>query len=231
VQKPSKPRFSDANITLSPQIPDRIWIEEFFKDWKCPYKEATIETFQKWSLRLLREAKCCRLPILFPTTSHAHCASRMNVDERSLLRLPCFATLGHYHISKRYPCKKCKKMFRGTDIKSMELDKSGVVRAVFRFHILRRCCVSEDLFLDIVKRPLESTNSIYKHLRDIAAQKFINDVIEFLLQLKYDNVAAESSMQIKQYLVDTSSHATTSASSVLRPLLLYYQSKSSAPAS
>jgi hypothetical protein len=24
VQKPSKPRFSDANITLSPQIPDRI---------------------------------------------------------------------------------------------------------------------------------------------------------------------------------------------------------------
>jgi hypothetical protein len=84
----------------------------------------------------------------------------------------------------------------------MELDKTGVVRAVFHFHILRRLCsVSEDLFLDIVKRTLESTNSIYKHLQDIAAQKFINDVIEFLLQLKYDNVPAESSMQIKEYLV------------------------------
>jgi hypothetical protein len=34
-----------------------------------------------------------------------------------------------------------------------------------------------------------------------------------LLQLKYDNVAAESSMQIKQYLVDTSSRVNTSTAS------------------
>jgi hypothetical protein len=87
----------------------------------------------------------------------------------------------------------------------MELDKAGVARAVFRFHALRRCCVSEDVFLDIVKRPLESTNSICRHLQDAAAQKFINDAMQFLLQLKNGNVAAESTMQIEKHLVGTPS--------------------------
>jgi hypothetical protein len=63
-----------------------------------------------------------------------------------------------------------QKMFQGTDLKSMELNKTGVARAVFRFHMLRSCCVSEDVFLDV------------------AAQKFINDATEFLLQLKHGNV-------------------------------------------
>ena len=52
-------------------------------------------------------------------------------------------------------------------MKSMEHSKTGVVRAAFRFRLMRRCCVSEDMFLDAGKRPLESTNSVYKHLRDI----------------------------------------------------------------
>jgi hypothetical protein len=108
-------------------------------------KKRVIETFQKWSHpTIMCEAKCCRLPILFPTTSHAaHCASRMKMLMKgACCWLPCFATLGHYlriWTQNDTHARNARNVSRN-HIKSMD-GQIWVVRAVFRFHILRRCCV------------------------------------------------------------------------------------------
>jgi exopolysaccharide biosynthesis predicted pyruvyltransferase EpsI len=81
----------------------------------------------------------------------------------------------------------------------MALDKSGLVRAYFRFRILKRAAVDEDLYLDITKRPLQSTNSIQKHFRHIGIQKFVNDVIEYLIHVKYENATAEPRLDLPHH--------------------------------
>jgi hypothetical protein len=101
--------------------------DEFFKDWKCPYGRSDY-----WGQDVPKiksddyyvRASAVWLPhTLFPITSHAHCASPMSVDvdEHASRLAPCFVTPDRYHISKRYPCNRCKENVSSeTDIKSMQ---------------------------------------------------------------------------------------------------------------
>eukprot|EP00978_Attheya_sp_CCMP212_P034315 scaffold143068_cov29-Attheya_sp.AAC.1 len=101
----------------------------------------------------------------------------------------CYGRSGHRYLDTiRYPCTKCGITFRGTDQTSMKLDKTGDVRNKFRFYIGKSSAIDEELFFDIVKRPLQPTTQVFHHLRSVIMQKFVMDVIEFLHDVGRDNV-------------------------------------------
>ena len=88
----------------------------------------------------------------------------------------------------RYPCTKCGKRFRGTNTKSLALDKTNEVLAAFRIYMMPRCAVEEDLYLYIVKRMLDPTAHIAQHLREMVVQKYVCDLLEFLASIKLNRI-------------------------------------------
>jgi hypothetical protein len=202
-------RFSDAqmeHIRKYRRLIDASQCQEFFKDWKNvllkkatigPKKEPVeaedyyIRSSAVWVPHLI-------IPDYHPICPCCKSASNVHTSKATWIQYPmlCYAhPLQKYLDTVNYPCSGCKKTFRGTNLDSMALDDSGLFRAIFRFRILRRCAVEEELFLDIVKRPLEPTNSIFQHLRSQAAQVYINDVIEFLVHAKFKNIRLTKSQR------------------------------------
>jgi hypothetical protein len=205
--QPKKLQCSAAQLEHFQQYPrmiDEGLCEEFFKDWRnVLLQKPTIGPRRKKVLvsDYYVRSSAVWLPHIIidnyvPCCPHCKTNSRVDTSRAKWVEFPmlCYSKpLCKYLDTCRYPCMGCKKSFRGTNLDLMALDESGQVRALFRFHILRRCAVDEvlflDIFLDIVKRPLDSTNSIFVHLRAQGAQKYISDVIKFLVNVKSDNIA------------------------------------------
>ena len=147
----SKSRFSNAQYEHICQYRSRIDnmnCDEFFKDWKNVHLKKLLIGPKRSKIKpedYYVRASAVWLPhIIIP--NHIPCCplcksnGSVDIERACWVDSPmlCYSRpLPTYLDTKRYPCNKCKKMFRGTDIKSMELDRTGVVRAVFRFRLLK----------------------------------------------------------------------------------------------
>jgi hypothetical protein len=209
-------RFGEAqmeHIRQYRRLIDDSQCEEFYKNWRSVLiskptigpKRAKVSPSDYYIRASAVWIPHIVIPDYVPCCPCCKSSASVDVSKSRWVQYPtlCYSRPNQKYLDTvTYPCTACKKQFRGTNLESMALDESGVVRAVFRFRILHRCAVDEELFLDIVKRPLEATNSIFNHLRSQSAQRYVSDVIEFLIQVKYENANAPSSRPISSYMVN-----------------------------
>jgi hypothetical protein len=60
----------------------------------------------------------------------------------------------------RYTDDRCGKMFRATDLRCFEMDKTGELRSVFNIHLMQRCAVDQELYDFIVTQMLTPASRI-----------------------------------------------------------------------
>eukprot|EP00957_Ditylum_brightwellii_P203491 15334843-Ditylum_brightwellii.AAC.1 len=86
--------------------------------------------------------------------------------------------------TKKLPCRRCNHRFRCTNQSSMSLDESGTVRCIFRVYVGNRSAVDEHLHQFIVSRMQEPAATTERLLRSMTLQKYVGDIIEFMLKMK-----------------------------------------------
>ena len=169
--------------------------DEFYKDWtnvflkkvragpnKKKYRASDfyVKKSLVWIPHLLIDGHVPACP---------NCGTNEFVNERNYwwvdFPLVCFTMFGHAYLDTvRYPCSKCNKRFRATNLKSMALDKTGGVRAKFRVYMLQRCAVDENLFYHVIENHDQPVTRLVRKLKGCIARKYVSDVIEFLLAVK-----------------------------------------------
>ena len=78
-----------------------------------------------------------------------------------------FGVTGHRYLDTvRYKCARCNSSFRGTNMHSLSLDKTGFVSLTFQVHLLKRCAVDEELYRQVTSSIMEPTSSIVHSLKE-----------------------------------------------------------------
>ena len=179
--------------------------DEFYKDWtnvclkkiragpnKKKYRASDfyIKKSMVWIPHLLIDGHipCCPT---CGTNEFVNAANYWWVD----FPLICYTMTGHAYLDTvRYPCSKCNKRFRATNMKSMAMDKTGGVRAKFRIYMLQRCAVDENLFYHIIENHDQPVLRLLKKYKGVIARKYVSDVIEFLLAVKMNMTINQNSI-------------------------------------
>eukprot|EP00957_Ditylum_brightwellii_P209633 15362546-Ditylum_brightwellii.AAC.1 len=86
--------------------------------------------------------------------------------------------------TKRVPCKRCKHRFRCTNQTTMALDTSGAVQCIFRIYMGTKLAVDEGLHHFITSQMTEPVQTTERLLRSMTFQKYVGDIIEFMLKMK-----------------------------------------------
>ena len=78
----------------------------------------------------------------------------------------------------------------------MALDPTGSIRALFRVYLTPRAAVDETLYQFITSKKYQPAAQIVRELEDLTAQKYVADVISFLLGVKTGKALATGSTAI-----------------------------------
>eukprot|EP00978_Attheya_sp_CCMP212_P037176 scaffold173661_cov32-Attheya_sp.AAC.1 len=104
-----------------------------------------------------------------------------------------YCLMGVKHLdTMRVPCTRCNPRFRLTNAKSLSLDTTGRIMGVFRVHLGKRTAVDESLYHYITNRMNDPAAAIARQLKHLTLQKYVADIIEFMLKVKMKMARIES---------------------------------------
>eukprot|EP00978_Attheya_sp_CCMP212_P016367 scaffold42804_cov34-Attheya_sp.AAC.1 len=104
-----------------------------------------------------------------------------------------YCLMGVKHLdTMRVPCTRCNHRFQLTNAKSLSLDTTGRIMGVFRVHLGKQTAVDESLYHYITNRMNDPAAAIARQLKHLTLQKYVADIIEFMLKVKMKMARIES---------------------------------------